>query len=69
MTDYYGMLYGTGNRLQYPALERLFSPLPTLVTMILGRPVLVDVINETGYSQPVTYGTPGREPGDLLAEP
>ena len=62
MTDYYGMLYGTGNRLQYPALERLFSPLPTLVTMILGRPVLVDVINETGYSQPVTYGTPGASP-------
>jgi hypothetical protein len=62
MTNYYDILYGTGSRLQYPTLERLFSPLPTLATMIVGRPVLVNVINDTGYTQPVTYGTPGASP-------
>jgi hypothetical protein len=58
MTGYYDSLR-TGSPGQYRALERLFSPLPTLATMIVGRPVLVDVVNDTGYSAPVTYRTAG----------
>jgi hypothetical protein len=58
MTGYYDSLR-TGSPGTYRALERFFSPLPTVATMIIGRPVLVDVTNDTGYSAPVTYGTAG----------
>ena len=58
MTGYYNSLR-TGSPGTYRALERFFSPLPTLATMIVGRPVLVDVVNDTGYAAPVTYGTAG----------
>jgi hypothetical protein len=58
MTGYYDSLR-TGSPGTYRALERFFSPLPTLATMIIGRPILVDVSNYGGYSAPVTYGTAG----------
>jgi hypothetical protein len=58
MTGYYDSLR-TGSPGTYRALERLFSPLPTLATMIIGRPILVDVSNYGGYSAPITYGTAG----------
>jgi hypothetical protein len=64
MTGYYDSLR-TGSPGQYRALERFFSPLPTLATMIIGRPVLVDVVNDTGYSAPVTYGTAGAGPANF----
>jgi hypothetical protein len=71
MTGYYDSLrtgqpnydsLRTGQPETYRALERFFSPLPTLATMILGRPVLVNVLNATGYSAPVHYGTAGAGP-------
>jgi hypothetical protein len=58
MTGYYDSLR-TGEPGTYRALERFFSPLPTLVTMAIGRPVLVDVLNPNGYGAAVTYGTAG----------
>src|SRR5262245_19519399 len=64
MTGYYDTLR-TGSPGQYRALERFFSPLPTLATMIVGRPVLVDVVNDTGYAAPVTYGTAGAGPSSF----
>jgi hypothetical protein len=64
MTGYYDSLR-TGSPGTYRALERVFSPLPTLATMIIGRPVLVDVANDTGYSAPVTYGTAGAGPSSF----
>ncbi len=58
VTGYYDSLR-TGSPGTYRALERFFSPLPTLATMIIGRPILVDVVNPTGYSAPINYGTAG----------
>jgi hypothetical protein len=58
VTGYYDSLR-TGSPGTYRTLERFFSPLPTLATMIIGRPILVDVVNPTGYSAPINYGTAG----------
>jgi hypothetical protein len=58
MTGYYDSLR-TGSPGTYRALERFLSPLPTLATMIIGRPVLVDVVNDNGYVAPVGYRTAG----------
>jgi hypothetical protein len=64
MTGYYDSLR-TGSPGTYRALERFFSPLPTLATMIIGRPILVDVVNDTGYAAPVTYSTAGTGPASF----
>lgn len=58
-TGYYDSL-----RLKHPAifrsLERFFSPLPTLVTMVIGHPEISRIDNSLGYSLPsVTYNTHG----------
>jgi hypothetical protein len=57
-TGYYDSLR-TGQPGTYRALERFFSPLPTLATMMVRQPVLVHVSNPTGYSAQVNYGMAG----------
>ena len=58
VTGYYDSLR-TGSPGTYHALERFFSPLPTLATMLVGHPVLVDILNPAGYSASINYGTFG----------
>lgn len=58
MTGYYDNLRA-GQPGTYRALERFFSPLPTLAAMAIGRPVLVDVLSPTGHVAAVNYGTAG----------
>ena len=53
----------------YRALERFFSPLPTFATMIVGRPVLVEVLNPTGVlgSDQLRHGRRGSGHGRSAA--
>jgi hypothetical protein len=56
-TGYYSLLR-SGQPETYETLEDVTSPLPTLATMVMGRPVMTEVLNPSGVEGPlVNYAT------------
>jgi hypothetical protein len=57
-TGYDAKLLRSGQPGTHETLEDLTSPLPTLATMVMGRPVMTEVVNPSGVEgPPLDYGT------------
>ena len=68
-TGYYDSLK-TGSPGTFEALERIFSPLPTLVTVIAGHPIIAGITAPAGFAPaPIHYTTLGADGSSLTLRP
>ncbi len=68
-TGYYDSLK-TGSPGTFKALERFFSPLPTLVTVVAGHPIITGITAPAGSAPaPIHYTTLGADGSSLTLRP